>query len=105
MAAAQWAGAQPQPSPPPPQQPRQAVEVTRERIVAPPERFIAVGDDSLLQHFQGELPVDAQGWSDEGFATAPSPGCPSTSPCSLLCPQARCPWTPASWPPCLPCLR
>lgn len=41
-------------APPPPPPPRQAVEVNRERIVAPPERFIAVSDDNLLQHFQGE---------------------------------------------------
>lgn len=31
------------------------VQVTAERVVAPPERFIAVPDDSLLQHFQHAL--------------------------------------------------
>lgn len=47
-AASQWR------PPPPPLPPAGQVEVTRERIVAPPERFIAISDDNLLQHFQGE---------------------------------------------------
>ena len=46
------------PPPPPPRLPRQAaaasVQVTREKIVAPPERFISLSDEVLLEHFQGE---------------------------------------------------
>lgn len=47
------AAAAPAPSQPPPGS--NSVQVTRERVGAPPERFIAVPDDSLLQHFQEAL--------------------------------------------------
>lgn len=30
------------------------LQVTRDRVVAPPERFIKLQDDMLLEHFQGE---------------------------------------------------
>ena len=30
-----------------------ALQVSRDRVVSPPERFIKVSDDRLLEHFQG----------------------------------------------------
>lgn len=36
-----------------PAPPHQAVQVTKDRVVAPPPRFLACSDDALLAHFQG----------------------------------------------------
>lgn len=108
--AARPASQRPPPPPPPPMPPplpphAGAVEVTRERIVAPPERFIAVSDDSLLQHFQGERASRCQRHVCSGSLLGARGGAPhlSTPPLQLL--QARCPWMLASWRPCLQCWR
>lgn len=38
--------------------PRQSTIVTRERVIAPPERFITASDEQLVAHFKGELCAD-----------------------------------------------